>query len=302
MNNCEYRGGSYHNGEMAIADANDLCTFSIDDSLALINAFAQGAFLSTNDDLNSFFTPGLDGPNKSMVFLNPIEPSHTKGQWEAKDGSQRFIDLQEYPFPTVQSQSYMQQDIDSNSTMNANVMRSQYYTPAELEPLASVAEEQPQSPINIEKPKRGRPRKRKRKVLSEEERQRKREAFLERNRRAASKCRKRKKESIENIQARANILNNKSRVLLEELALMRAECAKWLKLAIEHTKSCLDDFNLQECINAAETRLAELSNFVPMSRSETWDEHLSDTRGEEEGSIISDLISLRDTNTCKLSS
>jgi len=175
-------------------------------------------------------------------------------------------------------------------------MASQYDTPTEVQPPVSMAEEQPQSPINPEKPKRGRPRKRKWKNLSVEEQQRKRKTFLERNRRAASKCRKRKKETFENIQARASLLDKRSRILTVELALMRAEHAKWLKLAIEHAKSCPDGPNFQECLKAAETRLAELSKFVPMSRSEEWDKYMSETIGEEAGTTVSDPISPRDTS------
>jgi len=80
MGDCEYFGECYYNGGMAAVDADNLRTFPVGDSFALIDAFAQGAFLSTNDDLNSFFTPGLDGANKTMVFPNPIEPSQTERQ------------------------------------------------------------------------------------------------------------------------------------------------------------------------------------------------------------------------------
>jgi len=181
--------------------------------------------------------------------------------------------------------------------MDASDVASQYNAPAEVQPLAPIMEEQPKSPIEPVKPKRGRPRKRKGKVpLSEDERQRKREAFLDRNRRAASKCRKRKKEMTENIQSRATLLDKKSRVLTAELMLMRAEHARWLNLAIEHAKSCAADPNCQEYLEAAETRLAELSNFAPLGRIEEWDKNLSEATRDEEGTTVSHSMSPRDTS------
>jgi len=85
-------------------------------------------------------------------------------------------------------------------------------------------------------------------------------------------------------------------MLTVELMLMRAEYTKWLNLAIEHTKSCPDDPNFQEYLNAAETRLVELSNFVPLGRTEEWDKHVSETTGDKTGTTVSDSMSPTDTS------
>lgn len=259
-------------------------------------AFAQqGHLFGGNDDLNSFFSPGLNGPNKGNFSFDPS--SMRQGQWENGDVMQMFNQPQGFPFPMQQQNAQMQQQqqmsSETNPMMDATWLASTQMPTEEMN--NTFPEEHPMTPEEIEKPKRGRPRKRKRKdPISEEEKQRKREAFLERNRRAASKCRKRKKESTEQIQARASNLDRESRLLTAELIQIRAEHANWLIIAIEHAKSCPNNNDLQSYLKAAESRLEALASFVPMNRSQAWDDYQAILKGA--GNIDSGSMSPRDTS------
>jgi hypothetical protein len=111
MGDCESLGESYYIDGVATSNASDFNTFTVGESIAHIGVLAQGDFLGTNDDLNSFFTPDLDGPNKNVVLSNPPEFAQTAGHWGIEDRSQLFAGQQEFPFPMVQLQPYTQQYI-----------------------------------------------------------------------------------------------------------------------------------------------------------------------------------------------
>ena len=164
-----------------------------------------------------------------------------------------MFDQQQFPFPIQPHPMKQQMPEDSNAGMGMTWNREQNTTTSiEKENLAPSSGQQIDDYDEIEKPKRGRPRKRKRKhALSEQEQQRKREAFLERNRRAASKCRQRKKESTEQIQARVSNLDKESRMLTTELMLLQADYAQLLNTVLEHAKACPENGIFQATLDAA---------------------------------------------------
>lgn len=177
-----------------------------------INYSQQVTFPEVNDDLNSFFTPGLGGQSKGMLnFGNANESlSMPLGQWDNGEGLPLFCQQQEFPFPATGSLTQHDATMDSSLAIDPNWQGGRASTaPIDNPKPVAPSDEHCDDVDKVEKPKRGRPRKRKRKEqLSEEEQQKKREAFLERNRRAASKCRKRKKESTEGIQARGKLVRD----------------------------------------------------------------------------------------------
>jgi hypothetical protein len=258
-----------------------------------MDAFVQGVFLGGNDDLDSFFTPNLDGPTKDLLLSE--DSSILQGQWDNGTTDQMLDSQQGFPFR--EQELPMQQCSESSFMMSTSCMESRYTSPAEIQPTANMIEEQPHSLEEPGKPKQGRHRKRKRKdPLSEEEQRQKREAFPERNRRAASKCRKRRKESIGNIQTKANNLDRQCLKLTAELLHIKVEHAKLLNLAMEHAKLCPDDPAFKDYSKAAEIRPAEFLDFVPMGRIQEWDGHLASTIDHENSSVSGSSMSPGNTS------
>lgn len=266
---------------------------------------SQGNFQSANDDLNSFFTPGLNGPGKAMLPYGNENQMMAQDQWDNGEGMQMFE--QQFPFPVQPPQMQppqMQQQmpVDSNAMMAMTWNGDQKLTVSiEKNNHTADPEQQVDAYDEIEKPKRGRPRKRKRKdALSEQEQQRKREAFLERNRRAASKCRQRKKESTENIQARVSNLDKEKRMLTAELMHLRAEYARWLNVVIQHANACPNNGIFQATMDAAaENRMAVSGlRVVDMSVEEVmdWDAFSRHTAVDMDQNRMSESMSPRDTS------
>jgi hypothetical protein len=215
----------------------------------------------------------------------------SQGQWENGDELKIFGQQQGFPFPFQPVQIQQQMPVESLRVMDTTWTGTKYEAVSTKEPSATHAEEQFDKPEEPEKPKRGRPRKRKRKdPLSEAEQQKKREAFLDRNRCAASKCRKRKKESIENIRARARQLEKESLFLTAELMMAREEHARWLSMAIEHAKACPDGSAFQACLKEVEERMANSADLISMADSQVHDIE----RNSRSGSL-----SLSETENCR---
>jgi len=187
-----------------------------------------------------------------------------------------------------------QMPLDPNSIMGMAWTESQVLTPSiEKNDTAAGSEERADAFDEIERPKRGRPRKRKRKdPLSEAEQQRKREAFLERNRRAASKCRKRKKESTENTQARVSNLDKESRMLTAELIHLRAEYARWLNVVLQHANSCPNNGIFQATMDAAAKNRMALSGEKVLD----WDAFTRQSTVDMDQNSMSGSMSPRDTS------
>jgi len=217
-----------------------MANFSMGNNFPLIDPSIQalaneGTFLGANDDLNSFFPT----PNREVgAFGDPME----------------MFDQQGFPFP----QQVTQLPIPASSTLNPNwIAPNAVQQTIEVSSSTNTTEEQPDSPEELPKPKRGRPRKRKRKEPpTEEEELQKRSAFLERNRRAASKCRKRKKESNQEIQEKASILEKQVNFLRVQLANERAFYEQCLGLATSVAAACPcpDSDKLQAYLKSAEQR------------------------------------------------
>lgn len=277
------------------SNLNDMNAYQMGNHFSSMSAFAQqGTLLGGNEDLNSFFSPALNGSNKETFSFDPS--IMRQGQWDNGDAAmQMFPQQQGFPFPIQQNaQVQPQMPVENNAMLDPTWLSA---SGSNEDANQNIQEHVATTPEEVEKPKRGRPRKRKRKdPISEEEKQRKREAFLERNRRAASKCRKRKKESTEQIQARASNLDRESRLLTAELMQMRAEHANWLNIAVEHAKSCPKSSDMQAYLKAAESRLEALASFVPMNRSQAWDDYQAILRGNQEGTVESEAMSPKDTS------
>jgi len=215
----------------------------------------ETTFLGTNDDLNSFFPT----PNKEVGgFRNP---GMTQGQWDNGDPAQMF-GHQGFPFP----QQIPQQPLPAVPFQPKLIVPSEIQQPTDIlnsgDSAIEPSDARSEASEDLPKPKRGRPRKRKEKQPpTKEEINKKRVAFLERNRRAASKCRKRKKESTANIQNKASMLEQTVNNLRMDLAQVKACYEYYLAIAVTHASVCPDSNALQKVIDSALQR-----GFVP-SRS-----------------------------------
>jgi len=226
-----------------------MATFQMGNNFPLIDPNIQalaneGAFLGANDDLNSFFPT----PNRDVgAFSDPMQ----------------MFDQQGFPFPQQATQQPM-----SGNTLDPNwIAPHEVKQTTEHSSSTNSTGEQPDSPEEPPKPKRGRPRKRKRKEPpTEEEELQKRSAFLERNRRAASKCRKRKKESNQEIQNKASVLEKQVNFLRVQLSNERAFYEQCLGLATSVATACPcpDSDKLK-----AYLKIAEQKGILPLGANST---------------------------------
>jgi len=220
---------------------------------ANMNQFAhEGPFMGPNDDLNSFFTPirGIEGYANESTGI-------PQGQWENGAAVQMFNQQEEFPFPRQPPPQQMPMNNVQSNWLAPNPTGA----PVEVQnPTAVVAvAEEPDIGEDQEKPKRGRPRKRKGKQLPTlEQEKKKRERFLERNRAAASKCRKRKKESTEHIIAKSQALEQNAAMLRGQLDEMRAFYVQCLGYVAEFAGRHSDCSDMRDHLQHAAGR-----GFVP---------------------------------------
>lgn len=148
-----------------------------------------------------------------MATFPPTPPGYGQVQYDAQTSC--------FPFS--------EQQIDPAAIMSNDVQGS------ESSPANSQEQSQTSEEVYVPKPKRT--RRSKKKPLSQEEAEKKREEFLERNRVAASKCRKRKQEQTHNLQENHVGLQRENFLLQENIKDLQHEITQLRAYLVGHCAS-----------------------------------------------------------------
>jgi hypothetical protein len=177
------------------------------------------SILSCGSHSSTLITPG------TMDLINSLWIPATDGQGGAE------------PYPPLEQLDYF-----GNTTFTTCV-KPQAMESTQAEPADGSGQDQP-TLDSIVVPSTPRPQKkrrqRKKRVRSEEEIRRNRENFLERNRKAAQKCRRRRKAWLEEVQQKKNAASELMNVLGLEVVQLVEE-VKTLRALVEAHKDCKHD-------------------------------------------------------------
>lgn len=182
---------------------------NIDDGMTMEGSFAQ----------NNMFQPGL---------------SHGRLQYEPHTSGFAFPQ-QADPAVIMRSQSQSLNGIEGSESSRTFANSQEQAGGMACSQASDETFGQSEEPETfIPKPKRT--RQSKKKPLTKEQQEAKREELLERNRVAASKCRKRKQEQTNNLQESAQRLTIENDMLRQDLMGLQQEIAQLSQMLLSHTK------------------------------------------------------------------
>ena len=210
----------YSTSDQNMFGANDLQVLDP----AITGIPGTGAGLRTNNDLDKFLVPGSSNDGNAPAVFTPGMMRFISGVWTPS------LDMQFGTDTCAQNDQlgYFGNTIQPSSADPRAVVSEQQTEPKRGKRQSQSSSLKEESAAGAQPPKKKR-RERKKKVKTQEEEQRNRENFLERNRKAAQKCRQRKKVWMEDIQRKKdaaselmNILGMEVIHLVEEVKTLRA--------------------------------------------------------------------------------